>query len=43
MKYLVQYTDDYSSSLRYYTVEAPMGSSWRDLQEIFDPRYFIIT
>ena len=40
MKYLVQYTEDYSSTLRYSTVEAPMGSNWRDLQEIFDPRYF---
>jgi len=40
MKYLAQYTDDYSSSLRYSTVEAPVGSTWRELQKIIDPRYF---
>ena len=39
MKYLVQYTDDYNRVTRYSALEAPTGSSWRELQIEFDPRY----
>lgn len=38
-KYLMQYTDDYKRQTYLKLVEAPSGSTWRELQQKFDPYY----
>jgi hypothetical protein len=39
MKYIAQYNEDYSSTLRHKVIEGPSYATWRELQQLFDPRY----
>jgi len=40
MKYIAQYTEDYSSTVRYSLLEAHSNATWRELQQLFDRKFF---
>jgi len=40
MKYIVQYSEDYSNTVRYSLLEAHSNATWRELQQLFDRNFF---
>lgn len=40
MNYLVTYTREHSYSEEYAMIYTKPNATWRELQEIFDPKYF---
>lgn len=39
MKYVIEYTDDFTRQKRNCIVEHTVGATWREIQKKFDPNY----
>ena len=41
MKYLIEYTEDHSNTVRFRIVEGNTTATWRELQEQHDPAWLV--